>query len=1361
MATPPSTIGNTGRRMSIVGEILNPATISEDLTQQLETPIMSSRGSTSSYKSQGPSFLGNDGKDGVQHQGATDGPEVKANIFAKMFFTWMTPLMFKGYRNPLQQSDLYSLLPKFDAKYISDIFHERIGMKRKAMGNIESEEIERGFRGEILKSFFMIMWKDFLMSAVFEISQSWSTLLTPLILSQILRFLSTKDTPDAAPLYTGYCWALLLFFAQVNVSISNSAKELKVRSLGVRMKTIMVSAIFRKSLRLSARSRHEYPSGRVMNLLAQDTNTLEWFSQWIHDMWSVPVQIIFLSLLLVYYLGRAGAFGVLCVLLGLTIQFVLMRVAERIESKALNFSDSRVKLTSEALQGMKIIKFFSWETFFINRLTNLREEDLKRQRWLAFINSTFNGIVQLIPVVISITVFSLYWYQNGRLDPVVIFPALSAINILRGPMIMMPLNLQLLWQAIVAVRRLAKYLSADELDSPPTVHDASDDKKNSIVIKESDFFWQEWETWDPSVTQEANTKSKQSWSSSIKTRISSIKNALFKNKSNSNEKLVKEDSPAKPTIAEKPPSVMHLQGIDFTIPKGSLTAIVGSVGCGKSSLLGALTGEMSRAKGSVDIYGTTALANQQGWITNDSIKNNVLFGTEYDAGRYREVVRVTALERDLREFADGDLTEVGTQGLTLSGGQIARVSLARAIYRNADIIYMDDVLAAVDSHVGAHIFEKCIRDYCSDKTRLLVTHQIHFLPQVDYILYMEKGQITERGTYHELLSANGSFAKLVEQYGVPEEEESKEARVEAVGSEKLEIPNGDLSRGISSMKRKNSVATTSSFENKDKPRALMSQEEREEGSIKFTHYLMFMNAFGGIWVAVLMLVGLVVYIAFRLASDLMLLFWTTDRLGKSFEFYIILYAVFGALFVLGSYLHGLFVFLLCLKASKNLHNAALARVFKSPMSFFETQPLGRILSRFSRDVSEIDRFMAQMLRATLNLLGSMLGTIGLIAFAVPYMLILFAIIVPSYIVMQNFYSASNRELKRLESLARSPLFAQVSESLTGLPTIRAYREQTRFTTVNNNLLNEANKPTYLRTAAGCWVSIRAQCMVAVMVWLVPTLGIALNVPTAILGLALSYGITILGLLNWSLRNIAEIESRMNSIERLGYYGTQLPQERTTGNPKPDGWPFAGEITLKHVELKYREELDPVLKDVSLNIHGAEKIGVVGRTGAGKSSIIAALFSLVELSKGSIEIDGVDTSTLTLKDLRNGLSIIPQTPTLFDGSVRSNLDMSGIHTDDAIWTALRRCGLYEVISSLDGKLESQVSEGGENFSVGQRQLMCLGRAMLSKARIILIDEATASVDVETDAKIQELLRQDFAHYTIITIAHRQVFAKAVQ
>lgn len=718
---------------------------------------------------------------------------------------------------------------------------------------------------------------------------------------------------------------------------------------------------------------------------------------------------------------------------------------------------------------------------------------------------------------------------------------------------------------------------------------------------------------------------------------------------------------------------------------------------------------------------------------------------------------MTALRHDLELLPGGDLTEIGERGVNISGGQKQRVSMARAVYSNSDVYIFDDPLSALDAHVGRQVFEKCIKEELSAKTRVLVTNQLHFLSQVDRIILVHDGEIKEEGTFEELSERGPMFQKLMENAG--KMEDYTEAKHDEANNDK-NAPKS-VANGVLNQKSKDTADPQKPKEGKS---VLIKQEERETGVVSWNVLMRYKNALGGTWVVMILLTCYITTEVLRVSSSTWLSTWTDVSSSKRHGsgFYNLVYALLSFGQVLITLINSYCLIISSLYAAKRLHDAMLNSVLRAPMVFFHTNPLGRIINRFAKDLGDIDRNVAIFGNMFLSQVSQLLSTFVLIGIVSTMSLWAIMPLLVLFYGAYLYYQSTAREVKRLDSITRSPVYAQFSEALNGLSTIRAYKVHERMAGINGKSMDNNVRFTLVNMSANRWLAIRLETIGGLMIWLTATFAVMQNgraenqeAFASTMGLLLSYALNITGLLTGVLRLASLAENSLNAVERVGTY-IDLPSEAPPvieGSRPPPGWPSEGEIKFDDVVLRYRPELPPVLHGVSFIVPSSDKVGIVGRTGAGKSSMLNALFRIVELERGRILIDGYDIAKFGLADLRKVLGIIPQTPVLFSGTIRFNLDPFNEHNDADLWEALERAHLKDVVRRNPLGLDAEVSEAGENFSVGQRQLLSLARALLRRSKILVLDEATAAVDVRTDALIQKTIREEFKSCTMLIIAHR--------
>jgi ABC-type multidrug transport system fused ATPase/permease subunit len=1025
------------------------------------------------------------------------------------------------------------------------------------------------------------------------------------------------------------------------------------------------------------------------------------------------------------------------------INVFVFSILSRMRRKVLKYSDLRVKMMNEILAGIRIIKFYAWERPFAKEVARLRAKELRGLNWLAYVSAIgFSLILLSAPIIQPILVFVVYVsVQDKPLDPATAFTTVALFNILRFPFAFLPMGLLQYIQSKVSLRRLERYLAMPELteyvmdSAPPDVDPTSPSAQvGSITIVNGTFSWVDPDA-EPvkSVNEEEEQRSKQRKAK----RQSKIDKKAEKNDTSMKQSIHSTVSGATEEGSKAAP--ITLQNITLTIQPGQLVAVVGMVGSGKSSLLSAMLGEMETIDNS-KVYmpkpdnfdkkdAFLSYCAQTPWIVNDTLRDNILFGRDYNQERYEQVLEACALPDDLRVLPAGDKTEIGERGINLSGGQKARVSLARALYdANAKIVLLDDPLSAVDAHVGEHLFANAISgDVSRGMTRVLVTHHVHFLSQCDSVIVMDHGRIVHQGSYEELVAQGVDFAGAVDV--------SKHEKVKGEGDE-TESETASTSgkeKKVSKKKDGNSSKTTG---------GLLKDEEKMDGSVAGSAYSHYAKA-GGLWNVFWILLVQSLGSAAEVTSQFWLAKWADAAAVASYSghpmtkgktnFYVGIYGLLGFLGILGSTVRSILMANQRLNASKKLHNDLAESVLHAPISFFDVTPVGRILNRFSADMDKVDLQLTQGLSQAITTTYSVLGAVaGIIAstkgtFLVP--------LVPlGYLVytVQKWYRKTSTELQRLNSIANSPIFADFSQTLSGTSTIRAYGEEQRFFDHCKASFDNMNSSYVQLQLISNWLGLRLDTLGGVIGAFVAGVAVAASgfIPAGWLGLALSYSIGITGYLKFGVRMMATVEADLTSVERILFYTYNIPKEAPDtipeADPDPNQWPSKGEIEFSNASMRYRDG-PLVLKEISFTVKPGEKVGVVGRTGSGKSSLMVALFRITEIEGGSVFIDQVDAAKIGTTTLRLKLSIIPQDPVIFSNTVRYNLDPFETCSDEDIWEVLGKVNMTEVIAALPNGLSELVSEGGENFSQGQRQLICIARSLLRKPKILVLDEATASID----------------------------------
>ena len=1041
--------------------------------------------------------------------------------------------------------------------------------------------------------------------------------------------------------------------------------------------------------------------------------------------WSAPVQIILCCYFMYTELGYSIFAGIGVLLAAFPINGAIAMAARKLQLYQMENKDKRIKTLSELLNGIKVIKLYAWEKSFLKNILDIRNIELKTMAKMAGLNAIVSFIWTAIPFLVALASFTAFVFSDGGqiLDPKKAFVVLSYLNILRWPMTFFPIFGSLMVQATASMQRINKFLNSDDLDSRAVQHNIA--SQQAISIKNGNFKW---------VTSDA----------------------------------------------------LILKNINISVKKGSLTAVIGKVGSGKSSLISSLLGEMIKVSGKVNIIDNVAYVPQQAWMQNASVKDNILFGKELHQAYYDQILDVCALRTDYKMLAGGDLTEIGEKGINLSGGQKQRISLARAVYSQADMFLLDDPLSAVDAHVGQHIFDKVIgKDgILQDKTRVLLTNSVTFLRVVDHIILMKDGEVCEEGTFEELLDSGGYLSDfLVEKFNQNLDEEELD-KLQDIEDEKKEKENfngedGNAQDGVlasddnkltkqMSLKEKFSKQRQISVarliksmsvepERKEPKTNLIEAESLQAGHVKYEVYKYYLTQLG--WFGVLLFTINLLYKGSAVATDYWLNVWTNNTLGDSAipekrDLYLGVYGGFGIVQALLGVAMNLTLAISTLRASRIMHRNMLNQIIKSPMSFFDTTPLGRIINRFAKDIDVCDSTLPTNIRVWLSTIVTFVSTIVLIATVIPLFIAIIIPVTAIFFVIQKIYVRSSRQLKRLQSVSQTPIYSHFSETLNGSSTIRAFKKQKEFIQLSEEKVDENQTCYYYTYMATRWSQILLENMGNFLTFSAAMLAMAIrdSIDPSEVGLIILYALNVTLILNWLVLQTSEIETNIVAVERIKEY-TAVTQEaswESEDNPNTsdqDWTPKDGRIRFENFSMRYRAGLDLVLNSLSFEVNGGERIGIVGRTGAGKSSLAMALFRLIEPASGKIMIDGIDISSLGLHDLRSKITIIPQDPVLFSGSLRMNLDPFNDCTDGQIWSALKLSHLYDFIFDLKEGINFLISEGGENLSVGQRQLVCLARALLKKSKILVLDEATAAVDPETDELIQNTIRSEFVDCTI--------------
>lgn len=1258
-------------------------------------------------------------------------PRDDANVFSKFCSYWIFKVLKESYGQKIGIDNLWELPETYQEDKYSDALQMAWDYEMSKEATLNTKK-----KPSLLKALTKVYGPKYLLIIVEAVVAQIPNLLRPMFISTILLYFNgivdeTTAAWNVVGLMVSMCFYIVIF----------RHKSSSAFNLGIMVQRDVIMLIYKKSLKLSATSLSQATPGQIVNMASNDTarfaNTLDTATNLV----TAPIVMIIITAYVYFLLGIPALIGFVIVIILIPIEYGICGLAKKFRLKVARQTDQRVKLMNEIIHGIQVIKMYAWEKPFIKIVTEIRKRELRNLRGAFLVR----GLYMLILVAFSrgyiYIVLALYIFTGSYVTSYLVFITSIYSYLISNSGVSATLKAFIdLGELSTSIKRLQKLLSLDEYNGHGTNNKMVDNNTGGTVIN-FDSVFAKWSPTDDMYT---------------------------------------------------------LNKISLSIFKGELVGIFGSVGSGKSSLLEALLGELSIQSGHVSVGGTLSYASQDAWIFPASVRQNILFGQQYDTVKYNNVVKACSLMYDLQAFRYGDQTLVGENGALLSGGQRARINLARAIYKDADIYLLDDPLSAVDAHVGNRILEDCVKGYIKDKTCLIATHQLQFMHLMDKIIVVHEGKIEFFGTYEELQQSGIDCQTVLEDSSVEDEDQTEEVVVLDHPDIPIENHIDQLGRSAKTMTirrsrrvngRSKSVCSYTDGTNVNEHFAF--QKEENESSNYTGSKIFWLYAKSGTSVFVIILIAIFCIYAqiCMTAIEFFLSIWIKDeknflgslhydvlpvpRENSTFEF-----AIHHQIFLFDSFvdfnLTYLYVYtgiilnamiLLIIKmfllsiivgnASKITHNSVLQSVLNAPYVFFTENNSGRLLNRFSNDLGDLDEALPSNLVDYIQIAVEI--TAGLILGCIinpPTIILVLLVVICLYLIQKNFLPAF-KNLREAEGLSRSPVFSYLNSTLQGLNTIHC-------TQINRTLEREFKKHLDLNTSSKYLIT-ESTCAFVGLVDIVMMI-FYLSIVLAFFffdpddgvgsGMVVANLMRVITLTELCLKLSMDIWYKISAFERLSHYNNIEPEKQPTfedAEKVSPEWPLDGKIEFINVSLRYKPNQPAVLKGINITIKPREKIGIVGRTGAGKSSIVSALFRLAQI-EGTIKLDGIDTAKLRLDTLRSKISIIPQSPTLFSGTLRSNLDPFSEKEDYILINALSEVGMFEKLIHLNG-LNMTIAEAGNNFSVGERQLICLARAIIKQNTILIMDEATANIDSRTDRQIQNVIKRKFERCTILTIAHR--------
>ncbi|CDW87468.1 abc transporter [Stylonychia lemnae] len=1348
-------------------------------------------------------------------------------VFGKIFFNWCFPFVQAATNEGLKLEQLGDLRDK-----------DQINNQEKKIRNSWEYYKQTKSKNSLIRAVFYAYRWEYGFAFALNLIGGSCEFASPFLINLIIGFIEEPGQETywgalyVAALVITQCLNYILFehiiYQQVMVGVSS------VNSL--------VVLIYEKLFRISSATNKQFSQGEIVNFIQVDAESLFILSFDMPTMIKFPTILILSTAFCFYYLGLSFFAGIGVFVLGFLTNFILGMISASLWKTLMGKKDQRMNSTTETIQNIKMIKLYGWNETFMKRIGEKRENELSALRRAFFVSCFIVTSLYLFPQMLSPVVFTTYIGYGGKLDLKTTFTILTFFNLIKEPLRSVPLFFGELAETLVSMRRIQKFLKSDEINS--SIVSQTDVKyqllisqdinnEDSINIEKGNFSW----GFPYKKTKEDLELEREDEDDQDKDKKEE-KEDVSKTKVNDQEGdqtvLIAADE-KKEIIPKQIKDLILLKNFDLKIKRGEFITIIGeqvqyihinlhSVGSGKSSLLNAIIGDMlyideeiinqfGGLEAELDedkmqelkeqvlskvhevkpikIYGQLSYVQQQPWIQNMTIRDNILFDQPYVESKYNQIIKDCELERDLEILPQGDMIEIGEKGINLSGGQKARVSLARAVYANKDIILMDDPISALDANVRKKIFKNVIMKQFKDKTRILVTHAMDFLQHTDRIIILKNGEIAAQGSYDELkdneqLQENLKIHKKNNQHS----NQMNDVKYNEDSMVIQQIPHIQTLQTVSDNQRQTimteNLKTIEIVDDDiqieddqpilgEKPRTkkqmvedgkILEDEDKEIIRVQPESYKTLLRLSGGWQLLLIVNFAMIFFVGSQVYSDYLIGKWTqslSDDKGKE-DFKYFTFMVFGMAIInsICAFIRTFTIQFFSISASKNLHNRMIARIIKAPINlFFDVTPIGRILNRFSKDLTTLDQDIAFTISTAVVCFYGVVSTLVVSAVAIYWIVIPIPLVLFLLYKVFKYSINSYRESSRIESITKSPLISFLSETAAGISTIRSFKKSDEFITRNFKLLNNNILANQVQNGIGAWISLRLDAISISVMALACSFCLVFKDSSdpVMIGMLLTYILNLTDLLLYLMYLISQIERKMVSVQRC-FKLLDIPQESESTQEQKEifkqfnsEWPQEGKVEFKEVCLKYRPTTEIVLNQLSFEVKPGEKIGIVGRTGAGKSTMSLSLTRIVELLSGQIEIDGIDIKNVPLDILRQKITIIPQDTTMFKETLRFNMDPENQNNDERIKQLLIEGGLESLLNRDEKGLLMQIDENGSNLSSGEKQLICICRAILRKNKIVLLDEATANIDVVTEQSIQKLINLEFKDATVITIAHR--------